>query len=65
MNINVPSLLTGIGFSDIIDILLISFVIFVILNYARTSRAASLAKGIIFLILAYFISSLAHLYAFN
>ncbi len=65
MNINVPSLLTGIGFSDIIDILLISFVIFVILNYARTSRAASLAKGIIFLILAYFFSSLAHLYAFN
>ncbi|MBR0114615.1 MAG: diadenylate cyclase CdaA, partial [Firmicutes bacterium] len=50
---------------DIIDILLISFVIFVILNYARTSRAASLAKGIIFLILAYFFSSLAHLYAFN
>ncbi|MBQ3579212.1 MAG: diadenylate cyclase CdaA [Firmicutes bacterium] len=65
MNINVPSLLTGIGFSDIIDILLISFVIFVILNYARTSRAASLAKGIIFLVLAYFFSSLAHLYAFN
>ncbi|MBQ1888316.1 MAG: diadenylate cyclase CdaA [Firmicutes bacterium] len=65
MNISVPSLLTGIGFSDIIDILLISFVIFVILNYARTSRAASLAKGIIFLILAYFFSSLAHLYAFN
>ena len=65
MNISVPSLLTGIGFSDIIDILLISFVIFVILNYSRTSRAASLAKGIIFLILAYFFSSLAHLYAFN
>ncbi len=61
----ITSLLASISFSDIIDIMIISVVIFVILNYARASRAASLAKGIIFLIIAYFVSGLAHLYAFN
>ncbi len=60
----ITSLFAAVKFSDVIDIMIISVVIFLILNYARTSRAASLGKGIIFLILAYILSS-GRLYVFH
>lgn len=62
---DIKTLLSGFGISDIFDIILIIFVIYTIILYARSSRAASLVKGIGFLILAYFVSGWIKLYTFN
>lgn len=67
MNQQILSLFSGFGISDLLDIILIIFVIYTIVTYARSTRAASLVKGIFFLVLAYILSGpgFAKFYAFN
>ena len=55
----------GIQFTDIIDIAIISFIVYRLLGFIRSSRAEQLAKGILILIVVFFISGALHLYALN
>ena len=58
----INNLLTGIGFSDIVDILIISFIIYKILGFVRSTRAEQLAKGLGILLVALFVSEWLHFY---
>jgi diadenylate cyclase len=53
--------LTEISFSDVIDILIISYVIYQLFLLLKGTRAAKMATGIAFLVLFYFVAKLAHL----
>lgn len=59
------SLVAGISFTDIIDIAIISYIVYKLLGFIRSSRAEQLAKGILFLILIFVLSGVLHLYALN
>ncbi|MBR5756607.1 MAG: diadenylate cyclase CdaA [Firmicutes bacterium] len=59
------AILSGVGVTDILDIAIISFIIYKILGYIHSTRAEQLAKGLLFLIAAYIISGAAHLYTLN
>ncbi|MCF0150065.1 MAG: TIGR00159 family protein [Firmicutes bacterium] len=65
MNQYISALFSGFGISDIFDIILITFVIYTVIAYARSTRAASLVKGVVVLLVAYLVSSWIKLYAFN
>ena len=54
-----------ISFTDIIDIAIISFIVYKVLGFIRSSRAEQLAKGILLLIVVFFLSGFLHLYALN
>ena len=56
---------SGIGIIDIIDILLVAFLIYKILGFIRESRAEQLVKGLLLLILATWVSNILHLYTLN
>ena len=55
----------GISFTDIIDIGIISYIVYRLLGFIKSSRAEQLAKGILLLIVVFFISGALHLYALN
>jgi len=61
----VNNLLTGIGVSDVIDILIVAFVVYKVLGFIRESRAGQLVKGLLVLLAAFFISDLFQLYTLN
>ena len=61
----INSLVAGISFTDIIDIAIISYIVYKLLGFIRSSRAEQLAKGILFLILIFMLSGVCHLYALN
>ncbi|MDO5441732.1 MAG: diadenylate cyclase CdaA [Bacillota bacterium] len=61
----INSLVAGISFTDIIDIAIISYIVYKLLGFIRSSRAEQLAKGILFLILIFILSGVFHLYALN
>ena len=63
MNINIPAIISSIGFSDVVDVLIISVLIYKLLGYLRNSRAAQLSKGLAFIIVAFFITDICHFYA--
>mgnify|MGYP002869944516 CR=1 FL=1 len=58
-------LFSGFGITDIIDIAIVSFLIYKILGFIRSSRAEQLAKGLFVIIIAAFISDLLNLYIVN
>lgn len=58
----INNLLTGIGFSDIVDILIISFIFYKLLGFIRSSRAEQLGKGLLILIAASIVSDVLHFY---
>lgn len=65
MNLNIPSfsnLISNVGFSDVVDIVIIAFVVYAILGYVHNTRAAQLAKGLFILLVASFIAELCHFY---
>ena len=61
----VNNLLTGIGITDVIDILIVAFVVYKVLGFIRESRAGQLVKGLLILLAAFFISDLFQLYTLN
>ena len=65
MDLNFGAILAGIGFGDVLDIVLMSFVIYKFLGFIRDSRAAQLTKGLALLVAAFFITDVAHLYTVN
>jgi len=56
------NLLLNIGFSDVVDIIIIAFVVFQILQYVRSTRAAQLAKGILILLAASLLADVFNLF---
>ncbi|MCB6992726.1 diadenylate cyclase CdaA [bacterium 210820-DFI.6.37] len=56
---------SGIGIMDIIDILIVAFLIYKILGFIRETRAMQLIKGLLVLVIATFLSELLHLHTLN
>jgi diadenylate cyclase len=61
----ISNLLTGIGVADVIDILIVAFVVYKVLGFIRESRAGQLVKGLLVLLAAFFVSDFFHLYTLN
>ena len=53
---------TNIRFSDIVDIIIVSVIIYYAVKFIRDRRAAKLLLGVFFLVVVYFISSILHMY---
>jgi len=58
-------LVSGIGVTDVIDILIVAFVVYKLLGFIRETRAEQLVKGLLVLIVAGFISELFNLHVFS
>lgn len=59
------NMLTGVGFTDVIDILLVAFVVYKVLGFIRESRAEQLVKGLLLLVVCTVLSGWFHLYTLN
>ncbi|MEA4987336.1 MAG: diadenylate cyclase CdaA [Anaerovorax sp.] len=59
------NIFSGIGISDVIDVLIVAFVVYKIVGFIRETRAEQLAKGLLVLVIANFASRLFHLYTLN
>lgn len=55
------SLMSTIELKDIIDIVVLSYIIYLLLKLIRETRAGQLVKGILLLVLAYFVSGICEL----
>lgn len=55
----------GIGISDIIDILIVAFVIYKLLGIIKQTRAEQLLKGVLLLVVATFVSDILNLHTIN
>jgi len=61
----ISSMFSGFRITDVIDIAIVSFIIYKILGFVRSTRAEQLAKGLLVIILAAFFSDLLNLYIVN
>ena len=59
------NIVSDVALTDILDILIVAFVIYKILEFIRESRAEQLVKGILFIIFAMLVSDALHLYTLN
>lgn len=59
------NVVSGIGIMDILDILIVAFIIYKILGFIRETRAEQLVKGLLLLVIATFLSDLLNLYTLN
>lgn len=58
-------LLKGLVFTDVVDILIVSYILYRVINYIRSTRAWQLAKGVLMLIAGYFLTEVFSLYTAN
>lgn len=58
-------LFSGFGITDVIDIAIVSFIIYNVLRFIRSTRAEQLAKGLLVIVVAAFLSDLLDLYIVN
>ena len=58
-------LFSGFGITDIIDIAIVSFLIYKVLGFIRSTRAEQLAMGLLVVVVAAFLSNVLHLYIIN
>ncbi len=65
MNEFFNNIIAGIGFNDVLDITIVAFIIYKILGFIRETRAQQLVKGLLVLVVTFFISDILHLYALN
>lgn len=59
------NLFFGIGVTDVIDIFIVAFVFYKLLGLIKQTRAHQLMKGVIFLVIATFVSGLLNLHTIN
>lgn len=59
------SVASTIKFFDIIDVLILTYIIYLLLKLIRETRAGQLVKGILFLVIGYFLSSFIGLKAIS
>ena len=65
MNSFINNILSSISITDVLDILIVAFVIYKILGFIKESRAEQLIKGLLVLVIAFFLSSVLNLYTLN
>ena len=65
MNSFINNIISSISITDVLDILIVAFVIYKILGFIKESRAEQLIKGLLVLVLAFFLSSVLNLYTLN
>jgi len=56
---------SGIGITDVIDILIVAFAIYKLFGFIRQTRAEQLVKGVLFIGVATFFSEIFNLYTIN
>lgn len=61
----VRNITSGIGITDVLDILIVAFLVYKILDFIRETRAEQLAKGLIVFIGATLASDVCHLYTLH
>ena len=61
----ITGVLTGISITDIIDIAIVSFIVYHLLGYLKSSRAAQLAKGMIIVTVIAFLAEICHFYVLS
>lgn len=59
------NIVSGIGFTDILDILIVTFIIYKLLHFIRETRAEQLAKGLLLLMVATLLSKVLQLYTLH
>lgn len=59
------NLISDIGINDIVDIVIVTFVVYKVLGFIRESRAEQLVKGLIILTLATLLSDIFNLHTLN
>lgn len=65
MEVFLRNITAGIGFTDILDILIVTFMMYKVLGFLRETRAEQLAKGVLVFFLATFGSYVFHLYTLH
>ncbi|MBQ1483669.1 MAG: diadenylate cyclase CdaA [Firmicutes bacterium] len=59
------TLFAGVGLNDVLDILVVAFIIYKILGFIRETRAQQLVKGLLAIAAAFAVSEVLHLYMLN
>ena len=57
------NIVTSIGLNDILDIIIVAFIFYKILEFIKETRAQQLLKGLLVIVVAFFLSDLFNLYA--
>ena len=57
--------LTGIGLNDVLDIIIVTFIIYSLLSFIRETRAQQLLKGLAIIIVAYFAADFLKLHTIS
>lgn len=61
----IRSMFAGFSITDVIDVAIVAFVVYKILEFIRETRAEQLVKGLLFLVVATFLSDVFYLYTIN
>jgi len=59
------NIISGVGFTDVIDVAIVAFVIYKVLGFIRETRALQLVKGLLILVLITVLSDQFNLYTLN
>ena len=59
------NIVSSIGITDVIDILIVAFIVYKVLGFIRETRAEQLAKGLLILVIITLASKALHLYTLN
>lgn len=59
------SILLGLGINDVVDIIVVAFVLYKIIGFIRKSRAEQLVKGLLIVVLATVLSDIFRLHTLN
>ncbi len=59
------NIISGVGITDVIDVVIVAFVIYKVLGFIRETRALQLAKWLLILVLATVLSDKLNLYTLN
>ena len=61
----IENIVSGVGVTDILDIMIVTFIIYKLLDFIRETRAEQLAKGLLLLVVATLLSKVLQLYTLH
>lgn len=59
------NIMSSIGITDVLDILIVAFIVYKVLGFIRETRAEQLAKGLLVLVIGTLLSKALHLYTLH
>lgn len=59
------NIISSIGITDVLDILIVAFIVYKVLGFIRETRAEQLAKGLLIIVIITLASKVLHLYTLN